>query len=329
MKEENIFLQAVAERVVYGSENDCQKKTLRIGYGIDNNYARCAGVSMASLCEENKAMTLEFYIITDGLDASSKQKFQQLARQYKVRIEWIRIEKAAFWGMPVREDFPLSMYYRLLLPLVLQTGKILYLDADVFCLGAIDTLLSIDFGGKVAAAVRDFPVVAAKREKALQLPAQTYFNSGVLFINIDAWGSADMGNRILNIIQSNRSRLQYPDQDALNIGLQGQLLYLDGAFNRINLTAAADGAQLLQQTKLIHFTAHPKPWSAVWQYRGHFLIKDIYSRYEARSPWAGEALELPVKYKHKKWYAQGLRKEGRYKEALHWYMEYIKTKYKF
>ena len=84
----------------------------------------------------------------------------------------------------------------------------------------------------------------------------------------------------------------------------------------------------LKEIKLIHFANHPKPWSILWQYEKRPYMENIYNKYEKLSPWREMPLELPQNYHHKRWYAEILRNEGKIKESLYWYWQYIKGKYK-
>ena len=49
-----------------------KKDLVHIGYGIDNNYVRCAATSMVSFYLNNKNRNFSFYIITNNLSNENK-----------------------------------------------------------------------------------------------------------------------------------------------------------------------------------------------------------------------------------------------------------------
>ena len=59
---------------------------IHIGYGIDNNYARCCATSIASFCINNPNQNFTFHIITNNLSLSSKEKYNLLAKDYLIDI---------------------------------------------------------------------------------------------------------------------------------------------------------------------------------------------------------------------------------------------------
>lgn len=327
MDYKKIFADSVISKIEY-KYSSATEHFDNIGYGIDNNYARCMGVSIVSLCENNPMRNFQFYVVASGLTEKNLLKIKQTAEKYNINIFIYNINVDEFKKFAVQEYFPTAMYFRMVLPTLNTDGKCLYIDADVICTGDIAELLDVDIIGYDAVAVRDYKVVAQKREQALSLPENTYFNTGVLMFNFTNWFNKSLVNKMADILLKYDTNLLYPDQDALNIIMSGNIRYMDSAYNRINVSREADGADKLKNTKLLHFTAHPKPWTVLWQYCGDNMLKGIYEKYEALSPWKDEPLQLPVHYKHKKWYANHLRQEGKYRAAFYWYYQYIYTKFK-
>ena len=62
--------------------HDNNSNIIHIGYGIDNNYARCCATSIASFCINNPNQNFTFHIITNNLSLSSKEKYNLLAKDY-------------------------------------------------------------------------------------------------------------------------------------------------------------------------------------------------------------------------------------------------------
>ena len=73
-----------------------KKDLVHIGYGIDNNYVRCAATSMVSFYLNNKNRNFSFYIITNNLSNENKDKFRSLAEKYKFNVFIMKYDKIFF-----------------------------------------------------------------------------------------------------------------------------------------------------------------------------------------------------------------------------------------
>ena len=136
-----------------------------------------------------------------------------------------------------------TMYSRLFLSelLPLEISRALYLDCDVICVGNLRKLWS--FGSAVAlmAAVRDVWVDKRQEHKvSLGMPVEsTYFNSGVLLINVEAWRRNKVGERLLDFL-SQREKSDYGDQDIINAVLWRETVELPRRWN-VGITSPIPG----------------------------------------------------------------------------------------
>ena len=295
--------------------------SINIGYGIDNNYARCTATSIFSFCHNNQHLSFDFHIMTNDLNDNSKKRFNLLAQKLKTNIIIYEIDATLLKILPTQVHLPISTYFRFLLPLVLKNVSTLYyIDADIICLKNANELFSINLENNIVAAVPDLPIMNTKRNKALNLVEHLYFNAGMLVINIEKWLEFDTFNKVLNAIKQDPQKFRYLDQDALNLILHGKILYLSSKFN--NLTPN------YQDTVLLHFAAHPKPWNIAFPLSKACteFNKNIYIHYENQTPWKDTPLEQPKNYKEMKIYAKILLKNKYYVTGLHWYLKYLFNK---
>ncbi|WP_425058567.1 glycosyltransferase family 8 protein [Sporomusa carbonis] len=326
--ESDIYLRkAIDEYSLFEGRKHCfpSVEDIHIGYGIDENYVRCMGASIASICFNNRRDNLVFHVLANGLKKDSMTKLNQLANDFNVNIHVYAINNRTFKHLPVQAHFPASIYYRFILPAILTVPKILYLDADIICLGEIQSLPSVDMQANVVAAVPDLESLASKRNHILGLKQHTYFNSGVLLIDIQNWNNHYVAKKALALLEQEPKKFRYPDQDVLNVVLTGKVKYLGKEWNRINTPDMVDNGIIL-----LHFAAHPKPWSIAWGKSDlcNDFTRNIYSKYENLSPWKNSKPTEPQNYKEMKYYAQCLLKAGDYKEGFYWYGRYLKTKMK-
>lgn len=317
----------IDEHILLEGQKRSQKsqEDIHIGYGIDENYVRCMGSSITSICYNNPNENLIFHVLTNEIKPDSLRKLKQLADDFAVKIYIYTINSSFFSHLPVQAHFPVSIYYRFILPMILEVPKVLYLDADVICMGKINKLFSIDMKNNVALVVPDLEPLATKRNRILGLSNHTYFNSGVLLIDIKNWNQTQVAHKVQTKLAQEPAKYRYPDQDALNMVLAGKVHYLGKEYNRINTPDMIDDGIVF-----LHFAAHPKPWTVAWDKSDlcNDFTRDIYRKYEALSPWHGIELVKPKNYKEMRSFAKCLLKAGSYIASFYWYGKYIQTKIK-
>lgn len=318
----------LAENAVQKQEKyHCLKKggaIFNIGYGIDDNYARCCGASLASVCANNESLALAFHIVAHGISEENKRRFRALSEKFCVNITLYETDAKYFAALPTKSHFPPSIYYRYMLPqLVKNTDRVLYLDADIICLQSLKELQTLDFADAAAAAVPDVAWMGKKRGKAFNLTGE-YFNSGVMLLNLKKWQELSVYEKSKELLTKNPKLYRYPDQDVLNIILEGKVCYLAKEYNAIDLGEIDKDA-----IKLLHYAAHPKPWSVAWQDSPicNEFNGALYEKYESLTPWQGAPPQLPSNNKDRRIYAESLIKKGQYLSGLKWYFKYLQKKY--
>lgn len=171
-----------------------------------------------------------------------------------------------------------GMYYRLLIPELVQADRVLYLDCDVLVRKSLSPLFQTDMRHMLAAAVVN-PFYDATR---LSISKQErYFNSGVMLINCAEWRSQGIKGKVLDYLRGHTDLLTMPDQDALNVVLKGRWLELDPTYNcqvsmllRYRELNSELGTRwtvdFLRDPAIMHFSSAHKQW--------HHSSRIIYSR---------------------------------------------------
>lgn len=284
---------------------DGKSKNFNIAYSVDNNFIKYAIISIIKNDKEKYHFHI-FYsnISDDNLDKIKKLELEGCALTlYKINVN-------IFKNMQVKENLPISMYFRLIIPQVLHPfiNKVLYLDADIICINKLSDIFSYNLKNKIAGVINHAYIDPYVSSLSLN-NTEYYFNSGVMLINTEEWKS----NKILEkfLIKINESNYKYPDQDVLNILLENKILYLDGKYNRF-----IENVRKNDNTTLIHYTGTPKPWKA-W-----YNNDDFFYRYFIISPWKEESLELPETYKQAKIYSTKLFKDNKFINAIYWRVIY-------
>ncbi len=320
----NILFNLINQKLYYNFSK--QNNTfINIGYGIDNNYARCCATSITSFCLNNPTKNFNFHIMAKDLSTTNKKQFEQLAQLYSINIYIYEINIDTLAKLPTQTHLPIATYFRFILPLILDNvDKLFYIDADIICLQNADNFFNINLNDNIIGAVPDLPWMNAKRNKALNLRNHIYFNAGMLIINIAKWNNFNTFAKVLQAIQNEPQKFRYLDQDALNLILTNHIQYLDTKFNCIDINSTEQ-----KNIILLHFAAHPKPWNIAFSISKicNEFNKNLYQYYENKTPWKNLPLEQPKNYKEMKIYAKALKYNKQYIKSLYWTLKYFLNKF--
>lgn len=128
----------------------------------------------------------------------------------------------------------------------------------------------------------------------------SYFNAGVLLVNLDYWRQHDIEKEITEYISDYPERLLYNDQDVLNAVLYTRRLFIpfrwnmqDGFFRKKRKLRPGSIPALeaeMPEAAIVHFTGGKKPWhdKSVHPYKKEYL------KYLDLTQWSGE--RPPVNY---------------------------------
>jgi lipopolysaccharide biosynthesis glycosyltransferase len=152
------------------------------------------------------------------------------------------------------DQYTEAMYYRFLLPDVVDASRVIYLDSDTLVRRSLLDLYTVDLVEHPVAAAVDhgftFHMRANKmpvtyegsyisideyclRVLQFDLSSTQYFNNGVLVIDLDRWRAAGLSQRCIAFCRANPG-LGMADQDAANHVLQGDFARLDTRWNAIS-----------------------------------------------------------------------------------------------
>ncbi|WP_050478446.1 glycosyltransferase family 8 protein [Herbaspirillum rhizosphaerae] len=303
-------------------------EALHIAFGVDSSYFRGMGVAIASAIKNNPGMRFVFHVFAFSVSDDSRRRIVQLEAHYATEIRIHVLDPHvldAFRGFPCFAQHHLGTFIRLLIPDLLQgvTKRVLYLDADLLCLGPMDELLSMDLDGCIAAAVHDqLETTASTQIAALGLPVAEYFNAGVMYINVDNWVAHDTQVKALTVLST--QELVFADQDALNVALNGRIRFIDEKWNyRYHLvdflSRGHKTLDVVRPVVFMHFTGPVKPWHDWCLHEA----KTIFIGYQNLSAWADMPLDQPKSARELKLFSKFLVKQGRTLEGIGWHVKYL------
>lgn len=299
------------------------KDEIHIAYGIDDKFAMPMGIAIISILENNKQENIVFHVLTESLCEENIQYLQQLVDRYQIMIVIHYLDTAVFEKLPSTEHFTKATYNRFLLTRVLKNTakRVIYLDADILCYGPIGELKNLDFKGNIVAVVQDIGAVAKRQIDKLQLTHRRYFNAGFLYIDIEQWEKNCISEKALQFSFAHLGKLNWLDQDALNVVLNDKALFIEEKYDYIFDFGIKENYHIDKIPAgmvFVHYAGRYKPWHA-WCM--HPLQKD-FLRYFSLSPWKHMQLAQPLNYKEMKKMARSFIIYGKTIDGIIWYIKY-------
>jgi lipopolysaccharide biosynthesis glycosyltransferase len=222
-----------------------------------------------------------------------------LLRVTRERVQGLRTQEATSEQDPV---LPASHWYRVFLPdLLPELERVLYLDADTIVVDSLEPLWRTELGSHPLAAVTNvFQPDHVGRLAALGLGDDgPYFNSGVMLLNLEIWRRERLTEQLLDYARANREKLDWPEQDALNVILGERRLPLHPRWNCMNsillfpASAEVFGFRTVEEARrnpaIRHFEGPSinKPWHYLCQREN----RELYLRHRRETPWPELQLE--------------------------------------
>lgn len=307
-----------------------------IAFCVDNHYFRAMGAMLASMVANNPGRRFVFHVFAFAISDDNARRMRSIEENPNIKVVPHLVAQetfAEFGEMIAKSYYSLSTFTRLIVPATLkdQTDRVLYVDADMLCVGSLEELMGMDLDGTNALVVDDVgwetPTGRDGRYSVLGLKHPRYFNAGMLYINIPEWEKNKVSEAAIRALVSNPDKLTFNDQDALNIVLDGQARYIPVKWNYIYSMIAdlKQGRQTMSpvgDARIIHFAGLVKPWI---DWSGHGA-RELYLRYHTLSAWSDLPLDAaPLNHKEMRVYARFLIKRGDYACGLYWNARFLLT----
>lgn len=279
---------------------------IHIAFNIDSNYMQHCAVTLVSIFENNKDESIAIHIIARGLSDANKQILREITTKYHNEIFFYEPDMKLLEGFNIRKfskRISIATYYRCILSRLLPESidKLIYLDCDIVILGSIRPLWDISLDGVGVAAVEDMGCREPERYEVLQYPMKySYFNAGVLLINMDFWRKHDIAQACIDYFHQYPERILYNDQDLLNSVLYKDKKLIDIKWNVQDAFYRPSSHIIKEHNKqnidallhpiILHYT-NRKPWT----YDSQHPLRSKYFYYLDFTPWKGErSLDKPI-----------------------------------
>jgi lipopolysaccharide biosynthesis glycosyltransferase/thioredoxin-like negative regulator of GroEL len=248
----------------------------------DRNYLPGAMVAMSSLLRHNMGSLRNYSILifcSDEILDFASVAFGRLAAAFSVRID-LRPSTSLFadgsklrtgWGIfTPGHALSEAAYYRIYAVLQLLKegvqGRALYVDSDTCICPHLDKLLEFDLERQPLGARLENPTLVDIRRAAMRLGIrpEAYFNSGVLLFDLAHPKLASALHHAIEISLTQKHRLTFVDQCALNLAFHEMVATLPEPFN-MYVRQNTEPEALTTDPVVRHFLQRPKPWDPMYQ----------------------------------------------------------------
>jgi lipopolysaccharide biosynthesis glycosyltransferase len=266
-------------RVGAANPSGTSPEPIHIVFCVDDNYVDPMVVTAKSVRNTmvSPGRGIAFHLIDGGLSTQCRRAaldgLGQVGEAHLYQVEdGLRISDRHAADNPDYDWWTSAVLQRLHIAETLpeSVGRVLYLDADTLAAEDVSTLYGIDLEDQGMAAVgQDRPpgywpsALAAVGDRRQH---SRYFNAGVLVLDLRFWRQHDIGPRAVKLYERHQRELRHPDQDTLNIMLDGQWIDVDPKWNRLVKSHHGDPFGLERMHLLdtdegiLHFGGRIKPW---------------------------------------------------------------------
>ena len=225
-----------------------------IVYCTNSKHIHFLGASIYSLLINNIHIEFNINIIYSKLSSNDILYLKNILNQFDSKIFFNKIDEQMFSDFPITNKiYSKETYYRLLIPEIIKTDFVLYLDVDTLILNNLSKLLSTNIDNHCLAAVNDF---GFHNHLDFIIPDKSnyYFNTGVMLLNLKIWRSENLSYKIYNFIKTYPSIIKYVDQCSINAIIPYNYLKLDAIYNFQLGSLKNKIINNLSKNYIIHFT---------------------------------------------------------------------------
>ena len=277
----------------YGTAFKFRKRegAISVSFCVSDNYCQHLAVVVASILEHAaEEDRFVFHVLTKMISDGNVRRLKQMEVEAKQRCRFVfhHVDRSRFDKFPLPlEHITQEMYYRYLLPEILEDEeRTIYMDVDVLVYGSLRRFWEIELGDCLLAGTTDIKedspgFRAYKRQLGMQ-PDAPYFYSGMLVMDLARLRAAKFCDRCMANTGKSYRFLDWPDQDIINLTMEGQILSLPQAWHCTDPKVLQPGENILIR-HFANFSA--KPWCCLYKNR----TWPEYLKYLRRTPYRDRA----------------------------------------
>lgn len=240
-----------------------------------------------------------FHFIHKSISNQNRDIISKYAEtKCKAVVRFIEYSDARTKKLPLYGVWSEEVYYRLFAAYLLpDVDRVVYLDGDTLVTRDLkDVWESFPSDCCSLGAVANDVQEEHKTRLGLS-PQTTYINSGVLLMSLSRIRRLYSEQELWDTLLQLSSKLQFPDQDFLNIVFQKEIYLLDIRYNyMISVTERSSAYPRIRDPYICHFVL-AKPWNEEFLYK----TDRIYLRYLAEAGQVKKATYLYYQHRKRRW----------------------------
>lgn len=200
-------------------------------YTINKNFIDIFLVSLYSVLKNSKIENIRIHLVTSEFELEDYSRIKQFIDTYdNVEIYFYPLEEYDIkkYNLPNWRGTQVAnarLFFQDILNSNLDNiDSLLYLDSDTITIGDLNDIKKFNNG---IYAAKDAGLI----EYGNSLNLNTYYNSGVLYIDKNQWIDNDCQERIIHFLSNNNIKITFPDQDTLNCALKNKIQTLPLSYN--------------------------------------------------------------------------------------------------
>ena len=207
---------------------------MNVMVAANSKYIPFCKVMLASLFEQDGDRDIHVYMPYDGLSERELGELGGFIEGHEGKhFHPMQVDPEFKERVESHNGISIETYYRILAidMLPAQVEKILYLDSDMVIQKSIAGLWDTELGDWYFAVCEDIIGILndfhEANKKRMNIPPEySYFNAGVMLMNIAALKRDGICTKVLERIYTDFERYEYNDQDVLNEMFYDRLMYL-------------------------------------------------------------------------------------------------------
>jgi len=286
-----------------------------IGVSSSNEYAPFLSVFIKSIIENSsEEKKYDIIVFESSISDCNKKKLLSMINKKNISLRFFDPSYLfdennlyiSHWY------FKKECYYRIASPVILKNyDKVIYTDLDLVLQDDILKLADIDLNGKAIAACKEvvwedfinsktkimgIDIVEYSTNILKLKDISTYFNTGVVVIDIAKYNELNSFHNILEIVTQNK--LLYQEQCGINMFFNDRIHVLEHQWNFEIMPETTREMQYsfymkaLQHAKILHFLGSGKPW-----FYPEFELCEMWWKYARTSPFYEEIIGRMVSHK--------------------------------
>lgn len=273
---------------------------MNIAYSCNDYYIPQTGISIISLCENNKnSESINIYFIGKDVSPDNISILQSITEGYGRHFIYINFDKIAYdLNISAIGRHIETIYTKVFFTRIEGLDKIIYLDSDTVIDGSLESLWNDDISDVYMGAVQTF----SKIKKQLGMDECTpFFNDGMAIVNVDYCRKHNLTEKVLKVIAEYNGNPPTLSEGALNKVCQGHVKFISLKWNcmagilyfgRLNMKYLSsmlnqytikDLEESCSSPVVIHYLTafYNRPWFAPCSHP----FKEKYYHYQSKSPW--------------------------------------------